>query len=138
MRTQDRVVVRPSLWSSILFGLVSVPLWGLGLFVIWNGAWLGLGLIALSALLWLVSLGGVRIVAANDTVEFRRLFWTEWKLPLDRLMVHRGWCSDLPLLPAYLLVDERGEHGTIVELPFDNAALHSLMGMLQSHGARLR
>jgi hypothetical protein len=135
---QTRVVVGPSLLSSILFALVSVPLWGLGLFVIWKGAWLGLSLIALSALLWLVSLGGVRIVAADNTLEFRRLFWTEWKLPLDHLMVHRGWCSDLPLLPAYLLVDERGEHGTIVELPFDSAALHSLMSLLQSHGAILR
>lgn len=138
MGTQDRVVVRPSLWSSILFGLISVPLWGLGLFVAWNGAWLGLGLTVLAALLWLVSLGGVRIVAADDTVEFRRLFWTEWKLPLNHLMVHRGWCRDLPLLPAYLLVDERGEHGTIVELPFDSVALHSLMDILQSHGAILR
>ncbi len=138
MQTSTRLVVRPSLLSSILFGLVSVPLWGLGLFVVWNGAWLGLGLIALSALLWLVSLGSVRIVAGGDTVEFRRLFWTEWKLPLDHLMVHRGWSSALPLLPAYLLVDERGEHGTIVELPFDSVALHGLIGLLQSHGAILR
>lgn len=138
MQTQNRVVVRPSLWSSILFGIVSVPLWGLGLFVASKGAWLGLGLIALPAILWLVSLGSVRIVAADDTVEFRRLFWTEWKLPLNHLMVHRGWCCDLPLLPAYLLVDERGEHGTIVELTFDSAELHSLMGMLESHGAILR
>src|SRR5512142_299061 len=112
---QDRVVVKPSLLSSILFSVVSAPLWGLGLAVIWNGMWIaGLGLIALCALLWLVVIGGVRIVAADDTVELHRLFWTEWKLPLEHLMVHRGWCSDIPLFSAYLLVDERGEHGTIV------------------------
>lgn len=136
MPTPDPVVVRPRLASSILFLAASAPLWGLGLYIICTRSWLGLGLIALCALVWVVSIGGVRIVAAEDTVEFRRLFWSEWKLPLNHLVVHRRFGGDL--LPAYLLVDARGEHGTILTLPFEPLALRGLIGRLLSRGATLR
>lgn len=136
MPTPDKVVVKPRLASSILFLVVSAPLWGLGLYIICTRSWLGLGLIALCALIWVVSIGGVRIVAEEDTVEFRRLFWSEWKLPLSHLVVHRRFGGDLS--PAYLLVDERGEYGTILKLPFDPLALRSLIGRLLARGATLR
>ncbi len=135
MPAPDQIVVKPRLLSSILFVLATSPLWGLGLYAMWVNALLGTGLIVLTALAWVVTIGGVRIVAGGETVELRRLFWTEWRLPLDRLMVHRQLGGDL--LPAYLLVDERGEHGTIVKPAFDPEALHGLMRLLMSHGAVL-
>jgi hypothetical protein len=135
MPAPDQVVLKPRLLSSILFVLATSPLWGLGLYAMWINAMLGWGLIALTALAWVVIVGGVRIVAGSETVELRRLFWTEWKLPLDRLIVHRQFGGDL--VPAYLLVDERGEYGTIVKPAFDPEALHGLMRLLHAHGAVL-
>lgn len=128
----DRVVVRPRPLSSFLFVVATSPLWGLGLYALWINPWLGSGLIALTALVWLLAVGGVRIVASDESVEFRRLFWTEWKLPLNHLIVHRQMGGDL--IPAYLLVDERGEYGTIVKPAYDPEALHGLMRLVHARG----
>ncbi len=137
MPEPERVVVRPRPLSSILFILASSPLWGLGFVALLKGFWLlGGGLIAACALVWLVMIGGVSIVADGETVELHRLFWTEWQLRPQRLLVHRRFGGEL--LPAYLLVDERGTFGTIVKVPFDPMALRGLISLLLSRGAILR
>ncbi len=133
--SNDRFVLRPRPGVSVALGLILSPAWGLGLWVLYQREIIGLAVLGLTLAIWAYGVGGVRVVATGQYVEFWRLFVREWRILIDGTKITEGYGGDLPVLPAYMLEDRSGKRASLVKVQFHPTGLAALMAYLAAHGA---
>jgi hypothetical protein len=132
------IIVRPRVLASLGYSVVTTPMWLGGLWnaIRYNSYLVGIVLIGIPFVIWLYSIGSIRIVATADFIEFRRLFWSEWKLNTAKITISEGRGGDIPILPAVILTDRNsGESHSITRSPFKKKCLDLLLEFLIAHGA---
>jgi hypothetical protein len=134
----NTLILRPSAATMLIFAGVLSPMWVVGL---WNlirfeSYGPGLLLVGIPLVIWVYGSAGVRIVATGKFVEMRRLFWREWRLETDKVIIREGFGGDIPILPAFVLEESAsGAHGSIPKAPFQKERLDELLEFLITHGA---
>lgn len=124
----------------VMFAIVLSPMLLIGLYNILRFGSFAVGaiLIGIPLLIWAYGNATVRIIATEQIVEMRRLFWRVWRLEIDKVMIREGAGGDIPILPAYVLEQRSSSaRGTIVRLLFSKERLEELLNFLVAHGAVL-
>ena len=123
------VTFRPQAKAWLPLLIVALPIAGVGVAALIDGAFIGLLAIAFAAVIVGYN-STIRLTIADQQISLKRFGLTVWSAPKDAIRIENGRGGDVPIMPAYLFIRHSQQIGYVLRGWFREEDIATLRAML--------